>query len=76
MNAVHIRTDGMYCDACPSRIEARVERLPGVKAARSYRTMHLTSVLYDPDLVDADTIRDQIADVGFDAYVVTESRVH
>lgn len=70
MTAVHIRTDGMYCDACPHRIECRLEQLPGVKAARAYRAMHLTSVLYDSDLIDADTIRDQIADAGFEAHVV------
>ena len=70
MTAVHIRTDGMYCDACPYRIESRIEHLSGVKAARAYRAMHLTSVLYDPDLIDADTIRNQIADAGFQAHVV------
>ena len=70
MTAVHIRTDGMYCDACPYRIECRLEQLPGVKAARAYRTMRLTSVLYDPELIDAETIRDQIADAGFTASVI------
>lgn len=76
MNAVHIKTDGMYCDACPPRIEAELEHLPGVKAARAYRSMHLTSVLFDPDLIDADTIRDRIAGVGFDADVLAGGRTH
>lgn len=76
MNAVHIKTDGMHCDACPPRIEAELDHLPGVKAARAYRSMHLTSVLYDPDLIDADTIRDRIASVGFDAHVLAGGRAH
>ncbi len=76
MNAVHIRTEGMFCDACPPRIEAEIEHLPGVKAARAYRTMHLTSVLFDPDLVDSDTIRYQIERVGFNARVLGESLEH
>ncbi|MDO8987550.1 MAG: heavy metal-associated domain-containing protein [Coriobacteriia bacterium] len=76
MNAVHIRTEGMFCDACPPRIEAEIEHLPGVRAARAYRTMHLTSVLFDPDLVDTDTIRDLIERAGFDARVLGESRAH
>ena len=76
MNAVHIKTDGMYCDACPPRIEAELEHLPGVKAARAYRSMHLTSVLFDPDLIDADTIRDRIAGAGFDADVLAGGRTH
>lgn len=71
MTAVHIRTDGMYCDACPHRIESQVEHLSGVKAARAYRTLRLTSVLYDPDLIDADTIRTAITGAGFSAHVVT-----
>ena len=65
MNATHIKTNGMSCEACPSRIESRLENLEGVKAARAYRTMRLTSVLYDPDLVDVETIRHQIEDAGF-----------
>lgn len=71
MNVVHIRTSGMHCEACPPRIEAELEDLPGVKAARAYRDMGLTSVLFDPDLVDATTIRDRVANIGFDAQVVT-----
>ena len=70
MNATHIRTEGMFCDACPHRIECRLEQLSGVKAARAHRTMRLTSVLYDPDLIDADTIRGQIEAEGFAAHVV------
>lgn len=70
MNAVHIRTGGMHCDACPPLIESELGHLPGVKDAHAYRTMRLTSVLFDPDLVDAKTIRDQIAHAGFDARVL------
>lgn len=76
MNAVHIRTEGMFCDACPPRIEAEIEHLPGVKAARAYRTMHLTSVLFDPDLIDSDTIRNRIARAGFDAHVLGDNLAH
>jgi copper chaperone CopZ len=74
MNAVHIQTDGMHCDACPPRIEAEIEHLTGVKAARTYRSMHLTSVLYDPELVDITTISNQITSAGFEAHVLTGGR--
>ena len=66
MNAVHIRTFGMFCDQCPPRIETELESMYGVKAARTYRTMRLTSVLYDPEIIDADAIRDRITKAGFD----------
>lgn len=76
MTTVHIRTDGMHCEACPPRIEADIEHLPGVKAACAYRGFHLTSVLYDPDLVDADTIRDHIESAGFKARVLSGVHAH
>ncbi|MBU4555939.1 MAG: heavy-metal-associated domain-containing protein [Actinobacteria bacterium] len=76
MTTVHIRTHGMHCAACPPRIEADIEQLPGVKAACAYRGLHLTSVLYDPDLVDADTIRGHIQDAGFKARVLSGVLAH
>lgn len=74
MNAVHIRTDGMHCVECPPRIETELGRLPGVKDAHAYRTLHLTSVLFDPDRTDVKTIRDRIASAGFDARVLVGGR--
>jgi copper chaperone CopZ len=67
MTVVHINTFGMYCDQCPHRIEGAVEELSGVKDARCFRTLCLTSVLYDPALVDAGTILKSITDAGFPA---------
>lgn len=75
MNAVHIQTNGMHCNACPPRIEAEVEHLSGVKAARAYRSTCTTSVLFDPTLIDAKTIRDQIADAGFEAAILVGGTV-
>lgn len=76
MHALHVRTTGMFCDACPPRIESDLEHLPGVKAARAFRTMGLTSVLFDPDLIDAATIRDRIASAGFGAQLLDPRRSH
>jgi len=38
--------------------------------------MHLTSVLFDPDVVDPETIRDTIVSAGFDAYVIERRFPH
>lgn len=65
MNAVHIHTEGMYCELCPEHIEEAVRRLPGVKDARAYRSMQMTSVLYNPDVIDPYTIESCIVDEGF-----------
>lgn len=75
MNAVHIQTTGMHCDACPPRIEAEVEHLPGVKAVRAYRELQLTSVLFDPEIVNAETIRASVADSGFGAELLVGGKV-
>jgi copper chaperone CopZ len=74
VHAVHIKTDGMHCDACPPLIESALCHLRGVRDAHAYRSMHLTSVLYDPDVVDVQAIRNEIASAGFTARVLTGGR--
>jgi copper chaperone CopZ len=76
MNLALIQTDGMHCDACPPRIESELSHLTGVKDARAFRSMHLTSVLFDADIVDVKTIRDRIAGAGFETHVLGEGRAH
>lgn len=70
MNAIHFKTVGMHCDQCPFRIESALGCVPGVKCARAYWHMGLTSVLFDPDLVDPETIRARIESSGFRAEAV------
>lgn len=76
MNLALIQTDGMHCDACPPRIESELIHLTGVKDARAFRSMHLTSVLFDSDIVDVKTIRSRIVDAGFQAHVLGAGRAH
>lgn len=76
MNLALIQTDGMHCDACPPRIESELIHLTGVKGARAFRSMHLTSVLFDSDIVDVKTIRGRIEDAGFEAHVLGDGRAH
>ncbi len=70
MNAVHIQTTGMHCPACPPRIELEVEHLDGVRAARAYQHLQLTSVLFDPAITDPESIRRTIVGAGFGAQVL------
>jgi copper chaperone CopZ len=76
VNAIHIKTEGMHCSQCPPFIEAEVEHLAGVQSARAYRSMNLTSVLFDPEVVDPETIRDTIVSAGFDAHVIERRFPH
>lgn len=65
MTAVHLQTAGMHCPACPPRIEAIVDQLPGVSRVVACRDLALTSVMFDENVVDVATIREQISSAGF-----------
>lgn len=76
MHLALIQTDGMHCDACPPRIESELIHLSGVKGARAFRSMHLTSVLFDAEIVDEQTIQRRITDAGFQAHLLGERHAH
>lgn len=65
LNAIHIKTDGFQCPACPTIIRKALKGLPGVIDVVAVESMHLTSVLYDKDAVEAEQIRDRIEKCGF-----------
>lgn len=67
MKAVHIKTDGFYCGACPKVVEKAIGMLPGVSDVVSVRSLGLTSVLYDPELVNRDVLCERIRQAGFGA---------
>ena len=69
MNAVHIRTTGFYCKACPLVVEKAIGSLPGVADVVAVKSMDLTSVLYDPTITDSETLCSRIRAVGFGAAV-------
>lgn len=66
-NALHIRTTGFYCKACPVVVERAIGSLPGVVDVVAVRTMALTSVLYDPDVITPDDLCSRIRAAGFGA---------
>lgn len=69
MEAVHIKTVGFYCGACPKVVEKAVGSLDGVADVIAVRSMGLTSVLYDPDVVNRATLCERIRKAGFAAQV-------
>lgn len=66
-SALHIHTTGFYCKACPLVVERAIGSVPGVLDVMAVRTMGLTSVLYDPDLVTPDVLCARIRKAGFGA---------
>lgn len=67
--AVHIKTAGFYCGACPKVVEKAVGSLSGVLDVVAVRTMGLTSILYDTELVDRESICERIKHAGFRAEI-------
>ncbi len=68
--AVHIKTAGFYCGACPKVVEKAIGSLDGVLDVVAVRSMGLTSILYDTDLIDRESICERIKKSGFSAEVL------
>lgn len=69
MDAVHISTKGFYCKACPKVVENAIGVVPGVVDVVSVHSLNLTSVLFDPDLVDVAELCQRIRSAGFGAEI-------
>ena len=72
-NALHIKTTGFYCKACPLVVEKALSGMTGVSDVKAVRSMGLTSVLYDPSLTDAQSLCARIRSAGFGAEVYRPS---
>ena len=71
MTAIHLETTGMHCADCPPRVESEIGQLPGVKHVLAYRSLGLTSVMFDETVVDVTTIQGAIEQAGFAARAVS-----
>lgn len=75
MTAVHFRTAGMHCPACPPRIERELLELPGVTRVVALRDLGITSVAYDEGTIDIHEISARISAAGFHATVLARGVV-
>ncbi len=69
MDAVHIKTSGFYCKACPKVVEKALGAVAGVEAVVSVHSMDLTSVLFDPGKTDITSLCARVRAVGFGAEI-------
>ncbi|GFS29563.1 heavy metal atpase 5 [Actinidia rufa] len=63
---------GMTCSACAGSVEKAVKRLPGIKEAVVDVLNNRALVMFYPSFVNAETIRETIEDVGFQATLVED----
>lgn len=68
-SAVHIRTTGFYCKACPKVVENALRHERGVFDVVAVHSMALTSVMYDPEMADAESLCARIRAAGFGAEI-------
>ncbi|PON62844.1 P-type ATPase, subfamily IB [Parasponia andersonii] len=63
---------GMSCAACAGSVEKAIKRLPGIREAVVDVLNGRAQVLFFPDFVNEETIRETIEDVGFQATLIQE----
>lgn len=68
--------DGMTCSACSSAIESAVNALPAVKSATVALLQSKGEVVYNTALADERDIVGAIEDAGFDAAVISRTRIN
>ncbi|KAF5181557.1 Copper-transporting atpase hma5 [Thalictrum thalictroides] len=63
---------GMTCSACAGSVEKAIKRLPGIQEAAVDVLNNRAQVLFYPNFVKEETIRETIEDVGFQATLIEE----
>jgi copper chaperone len=67
MSEVTIKVEGMTCAGCVRNVTKLLKALPGVSGAHVSLERESATVEYDPEQVDAVTMRQAVEDAGFDA---------
>nr|ACF95863.1 heavy metal P-type ATPase [Arabidopsis thaliana] len=61
---------GMTCSACAGSVEKAIKRLPGIHDAVIDALNNRAQILFYPNSVDVETIRETIEDAGFEASLI------
>ncbi|KAK8969410.1 Copper-transporting ATPase RAN1 [Platanthera guangdongensis] len=73
MRKIQLRVTGMTCSACTSSVEAAVGGISGVAHATVSLLQNKAHVVFDPNRVKDEDIKDAIEDAGFEAEVLPDS---
>lgn len=68
-DAVHIKTTGFYCKACPKVVEKALGFIDGVERVVSVHSLGLTSVMYHPERISREALCERIKRAGFGAEI-------
>ncbi|KAI3664914.1 hypothetical protein L6452_43526 [Arctium lappa] len=72
MKRIQVRVTGMTCAACSGSVEGALMSLNGVISASVALLQHKADVVFDPNLVKEEDVKNAIEDAGFDAEILQE----
>ncbi|XP_059657105.1 copper-transporting ATPase RAN1-like [Cornus florida] len=70
---IQVKVTGMTCAACSNSVEGALMAVDGVLRASVALLQNKADVVFDPNLVKEDDIKNAIEDAGFDAEILPES---
>ncbi|KAH9795529.1 Copper-transporting ATPase RAN1 [Citrus sinensis] len=73
MRRIQVGVTGMTCAACSNSVEGALMGLKGVAKASVALLQNKADVVFDPDLVKDEDIKNAIEDAGFEAEILAES---
>lgn len=62
-----LRSDGLSCPSCVSKIEKSLQALDGVEAAKVHFNAGRIEVRHDPEQADTEQLVDAVRRVGYEA---------
>ncbi|KAI3712634.1 hypothetical protein L1987_71194 [Smallanthus sonchifolius] len=72
MKRIQVKVTGMTCAACSNSVEGALMSLNGVVTASVALLQHKADVVFDPNLVTEDDVKNAIEDAGFEAEILKE----
>jgi copper chaperone CopZ len=63
---LQLTVNGMTCGGCETAVKRTLQQLDGVDDVKASHSDNLVGVTFDPDKVDAATIRNRIAGLGYE----------
>ncbi|XP_010536885.1 PREDICTED: copper-transporting ATPase RAN1-like [Tarenaya hassleriana] len=69
---IQVRVTGMTCAACSNSVEGALRSVNGVLQASVALLQNRADVVFDPDLVKEEDIKEAIEDAGFEAEILSE----
>nr|3DXS_X Chain X, Copper-transporting ATPase RAN1 [Arabidopsis thaliana] len=72
MRKIQVGVTGMTCAACSNSVEAALMNVNGVFKASVALLQNRADVVFDPNLVKEEDIKEEIEDAGFEAEILAE----